>query len=424
MIKQLLFTISFLALSAICFAQSSSGDLPKKDNPIFKMQEFNKRGGLPNIFHTIASQHQIKIAYLGGSITGADNGWRQLTYDWFRLKYPEKAFYQLNYAVGGTGSVLGVFRLDAMLAEKPDLIFVEFAVNDENDMSVNRRVLAMEGIVRKTWSVLPNTDICFLYTTAKRFCDTMIQKGKRMDAVLDHEKIASHYSIPSIDMGLTVVRMASEGKVVLSANPSENANKIVFWGTGDDYHPLAESGHALYAGTIVKYLEQMSSSLSGKKHQLPPVYRADNWTDSKMLFPQQTQIAGNWVSFDDNKKDQLGGPVPSLYKAMPGATMSFKFIGTELGIYDVIGPGSGSIDVTIDGQTQEVKRFDHNCSFWHRHNIFLTKLNSGVHNVRIRVADKQFDKRSVMKPGDDAAAYAEYNWYPAAILIVGKLITN
>lgn len=403
-------------------AKAQQTDAPGKLGPnISKLNKFQKRGGLPNVFHKIATQRQIKIAYIGGSITAAADGWREDTFHWFRLKYPTQAFYQLNYAVGGTGSVLGVFRLDDMLAEKPDLIFVEFAVNDENDMSVGRRIPAMEGIIRKTWSMLPNTDICFVYTTAKRFCDTMMIKDKRMSAVLDHEKVASYYGVPSIDMGLEVVRLASQKKLTLSAAPSENAHTIVFWGTGDDYHPLQESGHALYAGTVAKYLEKMSDQKDGRSHQLPPPYVANNWINSRMVYPAQAAISGDWTRIPDDKKDQLGGAVPMLYKAGPGAVMKFRFSGTELGIYDVIGPGSGMINVTIDGKTQEVKRFDHNCNFWHRHNIFLDKLANGVHDVQIKVTGTPFDKKSVMRPGDDPASYAKFDWYPAAVLIVGDL---
>lgn len=408
-----------------CFMYSAAdSQTGKRTAPVqshhFTWNEFEKRGGLPNLFYKIKTQRQIKIAYLGGSITGANEGWRSLSFDWFRLRYPLHSFYQINGAVGGTGSLLGALRIDSILAQKPDLVFVEFAVNDENDMSVSRRVQAMEGIVRKTWTALPNTDICFVYTTAKKFCDSLMQFGKRMDAVVDHEKIAAHYGIPSIDMSLEIVRLADEGKLLLSADPAENAHHIVFWGSGDDYHPLPESGHAVYAGVVTKYLERMSRQAAIRNHVLPKPFARDHWQISRMIYPSQARMSGNWVRFDDAVKDSLAGPVPALYRGSPGAQIDFAFSGTELGIYDIIGPGSGGIEITVDGITQSITRFNHNCFFWHRHHVFLNSLAQGRHEVSIRVSRERFDKTPVMKKTDDPAKYADYDWYPVAILVVGE----
>lgn len=398
----------------------TSQDKVKKTS-LSKLIEFHERNGLPNLFHKISSQRQIKIAYLGGSITEASDGWRDLTFNWFRLNFPHTAFYQLNSTIGGTGSLLGVFRLDSLLSKKPDLIFVEFAINDENEMSVGRRLQSMEGIVRKTWEALPNTDILFVYTTAVKVCNLLIQGGRQFDAVLDHEIIANHYGIPSIDMGIEVARLHEKGELLLAADPSENEHSIVFFKNSDHYHPLTESGHPIYAGTVVKYLKKMSKNTDAKKHVLSAPYQANNWEKSHFVYPEQTELHGNWVKLADNQKDQFG-VVPCLWIAGPGATMKFKFEGDELGLFDCVGPGTGTIDVVIDGQKQEVKRFDLFCSYWRRNSIFLNKLTAGVHDVEITVTGKEFDKKSVMKPNDDPIRYARFDWYPIGLLITGKLV--
>jgi hypothetical protein len=47
---------------------------------------------------------------------------------WVFLNFPETAFYQVNAAIGETGSNLGVFRMERdIFMHKPDLLFVEFA---------------------------------------------------------------------------------------------------------------------------------------------------------------------------------------------------------------------------------------------------------------------------------------------------------
>lgn len=72
----------------------------------------------------------MKIAFLGGSITQAP-GYRVQFEKWFKRSYPEVPLSTINAGIGGTGSDLGVARVDEkVLSENPDLVFVEFAVND------------------------------------------------------------------------------------------------------------------------------------------------------------------------------------------------------------------------------------------------------------------------------------------------------
>lgn len=125
--------------------------------------EFHARGGLPNAFAKLKAGKAVRIAYLGGSIT-EQNGWRPKTLDWFKKRYPAASITEINAAIGGTGSDLGVYRLQQdVLTHKPDLLFVEFAVND-GGAAPERILKAMEGIVRQTWRADRSTDICFVYT--------------------------------------------------------------------------------------------------------------------------------------------------------------------------------------------------------------------------------------------------------------------
>lgn len=76
------------------FSQISHKNLKKGEKSLLsKLEESHRRDGLPNIFHKISTQWQIKIAYMGGSITAASEGWRDLTFNWFRINYPQTALY-------------------------------------------------------------------------------------------------------------------------------------------------------------------------------------------------------------------------------------------------------------------------------------------------------------------------------------------
>ncbi len=166
--------------------------------------EFTPRQGLPNFFAKLAAGGDVRVAYLGGSIT-AQPGWRPKTLTWFQQQYPKAKVSEINAAIGGTGSMLGVFRLQHdVLQHKPDLLFVEFAVNDSGTPPPSI-LQTMEGIVRQTWLANPRTDICFVYTLTQQMLGDL-QGGKFPRAASTMEQVADHYGIPSIHMGVEVAQ--------------------------------------------------------------------------------------------------------------------------------------------------------------------------------------------------------------------------
>ena len=430
--KHILFIILVLMIRGFfVFTASAQDNTRKKDPgviPLSKMEEFNQRGGLPNVFYKIKHQRQVRIGYIGGSITEMQ-GWRDLTFSWFRMNYPLTAFYQIDASIGGTGSGLGAFRMEHdLLAGQPDLVFVEFAVNGTGVPPYNARepmVRTMEGIVRKTWAKYPNTDICFVYTTALNMCNNLV-KGIPQPSSEFMEEVAGYYGIPTIHMGIEVARLMQQGKLVFKADPTENANTIVF--TRDGTHPLTESGQPIYSATAIKYLSKMSKQSGSKSHRLPAPIIADNWQNSRMVDVSETELVGEWTKLpaDHNLMASFQRFMPAIYQAKPGSIMRFKFKGKVLGIYDCIGPGSGTIEISVDGQKEEIFRFDQWCDNYRKNNFFQKELADKVHEVEIRVQDKKIDKAAIMLKKNititDPAKYAGLDWFPANVMIVGELV--
>ena len=125
-----LFKLGFFAAVCAFMTADASAQAPKSDYQLRDAVEFTVRGGMPNFLDKLKSGKPVKIAYLGGSITAQD-GWRVQSLAYFKKMYPGANAEQIHAAIGGTGSDLGVFRLEHdALDMKPDLLFVEFAVND------------------------------------------------------------------------------------------------------------------------------------------------------------------------------------------------------------------------------------------------------------------------------------------------------
>ena len=80
----------------------------------------------------------LTVVFFGGSLTWSANasepnvtGFRGRVADYLERRYPRAHFRFVDAAIGGTGSELGIFRLERdVLSKKPDLVFIDFSCND------------------------------------------------------------------------------------------------------------------------------------------------------------------------------------------------------------------------------------------------------------------------------------------------------
>lgn len=409
--------------------------LSAADFPLREAVECTPRGGLPNVAAKIAAGQEVKIAYFGGSITAA-NGWRVKTLAWFKQTYPHATFSENNAAIGGTGSDLGTYRLGYdVLRHKPDLLFVEFAVNDggSDPAEIQRN---MEGIVRQTWKADAATDICYVYTLTGDMVKHFNQRTFPR-AASAMEGVADHYHIPSIHFGVEVVRRVAAGTLVFKADqelsPVQKAalgDQVVF--SNDNVHPL-DAGHALYAEVAARHLPTLLAG-TAKEHDLGQPLRADNTEQARMLPLAQAMLSDGWEKLDPATNDQarsFGDRMPGLYRAQqPGTKLSFRFRGTAVGIYDLVGPDCGQLLVSVDGGAPRiVRRIDGYCTY---HRIAVLRLASGLpegeHRVEVTLDATAPDKAKILfehnRPDleKNPGKYAGTRWYAGGIMLIGEAL--
>lgn len=423
---------SLLFLTFLTSTLSAADDLP-----LVPAQECHPRNGLPNFFAKAnTAGADIKIGYLGGSIT-AQNGWRPKTLAHFKKTYPQAQFSEINAAIGGTGSDLGVFRLKKdVLNDKPDLLFVEFAVND-GGAQPEQIFRCMEGIVRQTWKALPDCDICFVYTLTEGLAPALIE-GKFQRSASAMEKIADHYGIPTIHMGMEVAKLAKEGKLEWKAKlPKTDEEKKKLEGkfvfAPDSVHPHVETGHELYLAAVVRSLDPIkAASQSPAPHPLAAPFIATNYEQAKLLPITAAKLSPGFKQLD-SKTDEFGKRwakhMSTLHKgSQPGDTITFKFKGTRCSIYDIVGPDCGQIIVTVDDQPSKiVPRFDAYCTYHRLGTMGLgSELEDKVHTVKLEIHPDQPDKAAILaKNGNKIDKPERFNataFYPGAILLVGEVV--
>lgn len=107
-------------------------------------------------FHRLEQGQPTTLAAIGGSITMARTGWFDRVVRRLRAQYPNALIQAFNAGVAGTGSDLAVFRLRRdVISHDPDLVFIEFSVNDngQGDAEVirNLETMVVRHIANKHW---------------------------------------------------------------------------------------------------------------------------------------------------------------------------------------------------------------------------------------------------------------------------------
>lgn len=354
-----------------------------------KYIHYNIRGSLQNSFLKFEKERQARVAFLGGSITEM-NGWRNMIEQQLQQRFPYTQFEWVEAGIGSTGTTPGAFRLqhDILSKGKVDLLFVEAAVNDDtNGFSALEQVRGMEGEVRHALESNPEMDIVMLHFIYDPFIP-MIARRQMPDVILNHERVANHYLIPSINLCQEIGERMQDGEF-----------------TWDDFggtHPKP-FGHKFYAAAIGHLFDEMWKGMSPERtieaHEIPAkpldsysYYNGDFIALEKARLNKGWNLVNNW--HPDNKAGKRNGfvDVPMLEATRPGDQLTLDFQGKAIGIFCVSGPSAGILEYSVDGAPfKELDTFTQ----W-SHNLYIpwvymleTELEDTDHKLVLRISKKK-----------------------------------
>jgi lysophospholipase L1-like esterase len=304
------------------------------------------RAGLGNVGAKLASGAPVRIAYLGGSITRAP-GWRALTTEALEARFGRDV-EEINAGFDGTGSALGVFRLEHdVIGHRPDLVFVEFAVNDARAPASRTRA-ALEAIVRKIWRADPRTDVVFVYLYSGAFAADL-RAGREPRSIEAAEEVAARYGVPSLHLAREVQRRLDAETAELAAPPDRTGTSPGGRAplTLDGLHPTRE-GHRLYADLVVESLQPLlalpgadhAESLAGARLGGSGLERA-SW-----IALEQVLRVGEWTRHDG--RSAAGAEWEA---SEPGSALELRFRGGAAALLVFLEEGeSGVVSVAVDGR--------------------------------------------------------------------------
>lgn len=351
--------------------------------PIVDNDAVRVRGRLQNALAALQGKAEARVAFLGGSITEMD-GYRPHIERWLTEHFPQTQFEFLRAGIASTCSNTGAFRLqrDVLSAGPVDLLFVEFAVNDDQDAAhdADGCVRGMEGVVRQFFTANPNSGAVMIHFVNPPMLETA-QAGRRQLSAQQHERVAIHYGISSVDLPQELASRIADGSMT--------------WKDWGGTHP-GPAGNR-HAALMVEHVLQaaMSEQSPAADPELPQPLLESSFDGGAFLAADEVQLGDGWQNSVPDWKSLKGGfrerfaDRNFLHATQPGATLSFRFSGRAVGAYVLAGPDAGQLEYRIDGgDWQSAELYHHYSKGLHypRTVMFESDLAAGEHQVEIRVS--------------------------------------
>ena len=272
----------------------------------------------------------LTIAYLGGSITEGKNYTSPFS-NYVKSTFAKGSFKEINAGLSGTSSVVGLVRSEQeIVSQKADIIFLEFSVNDHEDIMYKK---CFESCIKKFLDMPNEPAVIVLITRAQGGFSSQSQMYP----------IGKNFDIPVISMDDALTKAFNSGFLKTSDYYS------------DEYHPHQKGGQ-LIADCLAYYFRQaMKSENLSASYELPTkaVYGME-YADCVNVNPKDLDnfSAGSWTSgsgYNGSKSLNYS------YTLNGGNPMKFKTTGKGLIIvFKANSNGMGSINVTVNGKTTKV----------------------------------------------------------------------
>lgn len=224
---------------------------------------------------------EVTFVYLGGSITSGYNGGEDGCYALLSCDYFCNRFGKVNYvnvSYPASNSTLGLIRAEEdVLAYKPDVVFIDYAVNDTKE-SVSREVF--ESLIRRIVKSdsRPAVVLLFMISDVCYTCQGHMQA------------IGEHYNLPMISCKDALLTEIEAGRMTWADFLTDNI------------HPNS-SGHKLLAELVTNYFDCVDTCEEDPEYIMPdePFY-GNSFEEMKQLDNSNTyvQAIGSFDAVDSS----------------------------------------------------------------------------------------------------------------------------
>ncbi len=279
---------------------------------------------------------KVRIAYLGGSITegdGLDTCYARRSYEYFADTFGTGSNVEYdNAGLSGTSSAVGLIRAQYdILNDDPDIIFIEFSVNDHPEELYKK---SFEGLVRQCLSQKNEPAVIVLINRA--------QGGYTMHTQM--AAVGRNYDVPVLSMDNSLT----------GAFFSQLLQKSDYY--KDEYHPHPD-GCKLISDTIAYFYRQaLKTENRSESYRMPTstVYGTE-YATATLAAPWELSdvVTGSFKESDSNYRFPYGW---KFEKGSANTPMTFKTTGKGIFIlYQSNGNQSfGNLKATVNGKTSVI----------------------------------------------------------------------
>lgn len=296
---------------------------------------------LAAVMRKAAKGEKVTIACIGGSITqgtisngkkdsevGFKKCYADIFFEWWKTTFPDGDFEFINAGIGGTDSYLGVHRVEKdVLEHKPDLVLVEYSVNDADSVFYKR---SYDNLVRKILFSESKPAVMLLY----------MAQTNGSTAQGSHVFVGFNYKLPMVSYSNVISDMMS--------NSIFTAEEL----SGDTVHP-STLGHAITGEIIWKYLNgvyEVCDSLEEPKEFSESPVTKDVYLDATIL--DSTNITPD--SLGSFKEQKVCDWFPNGWVCSEGdgeITFTAEFRNLGILYYDTVDGKSGQFEIYVDGES-------------------------------------------------------------------------
>lgn len=325
---------------------------------------------MSDVFQKAQNGEDITVAYIGGSITegynaGTTEFYAKTCTDLLQGYFPDITVTGVNAGISGTPSLLGNLRLERdVLSADPDIVFVEFAVNDGQEADYKN---AYESLVRTLLTQEKDIAVVLLFT--------VLDSGYTCQEHMS--KIGANYDLPMISVHDSVYEEIEAGRMTWQDY------------SNDQSHPNAY-GHKCITDFVDNYYQKVlpvvAENVGEVSKELPdPVFSAKYMN---MHYMDSATMDG--VELDGFEQYDTHGSFHNgwMYRGTDGGSMKFT---VECSVLEMVFKANnsdkyGTADIYVDGE--KVKSVVSNMSDGWNNPVtayLIDNDSSAEHTVEIRM---------------------------------------
>ncbi|MBR4933432.1 MAG: S-layer homology domain-containing protein [Clostridia bacterium] len=323
---------------------------------------------LAEFFAKAERGEKVSVGYLGGSITEGANAlpgrsWSEVTQRWIEKHVSADAEY-VNAGIGGSSSAFGNMRLEKHILDKGcDLVFVEFAVNDNQYNPFHQD--SFEALLRRLLEDEDAPAVVIVLSACEKSDE---------DAFAPMEAVSAYYDLPVVD-----VRRAAHfifGKTEMTYEDFAS----------DGIHPY-NFGHRMMADMVINLLDTVKTvSATATKDELTIKKPAADWYYSDRFEDITFVDAGDMLNEGSGWSVDPSAARYGFDKCISSSSsdnvLEFTFNGRGLLIANT--NSDAYIEVSVDGgEYKKISCYDG--AYAEAHEVFCGD-SSGAHTVKIRVS--------------------------------------